>query len=79
MEHESNISYDHVALEAMKQIMHETMHEMVTPLNRLKRWLGLPYRSWLGGLPPEQLARQAHCLADAMMAERAKRAKPTRG
>lgn len=73
MEQESNISRDHIALEAMKVIMKETTHEITTPMARVRRWLGLPHKSWLGGLTPEQLASQSHDIADAMMAERLRR------
>lgn len=70
---QSNISRDHIALEAMKIIMRETTHEITSPVARIRRWLGLPHKSWLGGLTPEQLACQSHDIADAKMAERLRR------
>lgn len=70
MEQESNISRDHIALEAMKVIMRETTHEITTPVARVRRWLGLPHKSWLGGLNPGQLAAKSYDIADAMVAER---------
>lgn len=73
MEQESNISRDHIALEAMKVIMRETTHEITTPVARVRRWLGLPHKSWLGGLNPGQLAAKSYDIADAMMAERLRR------
>lgn len=73
MEQESNISRDHIALEAMKVIMRETTHEVTNPLERIKRWLGLPYKSWLGGLNLGRLAAQSYDIADAMVAERLRR------
>lgn len=73
MEQESNISRDHIALEAMKVIMRETTHEITTPMARVRRWLGLPYKSWLGGLDLGQLAAKSYDIADAMVAERQNR------
>lgn len=60
-------------MEAMKVIMRETTHEITTPAARIRRWLGLPHKSWLGGLNPGQLARKSYEIADAMVAEREKR------
>ena len=73
MEQESNISRDHIALEAMKVIMRETTHEIAPPVARIRRWLGLPYKSWLGGLDLGQLAAKSYDIADAMVAERLRR------
>lgn len=73
MEQQSNISRDHIAMEAMKVIMRETTHEITSPVARIKRWLGLPYKSWLGGLTPGQLAAKSYDIADAMVAERQNR------
>lgn len=70
---QSNISRDHIALEAMKIIMRETTHEITSPAARIKRWLGLPHKSWLGGLTPGQLAAKSYDIADAMVAERQNR------
>lgn len=70
---QSNISRDHIALEAMKVIMRETTHEITSPVARIKRWLGLPHKSWLGGLTPGQLARKSYEIADAMVTERQNR------
>lgn len=43
------------------------------PVQRLKRWLGMTHKSWLGGLNPGQLAAKAYDIADAMVAERQNR------
>jgi len=63
-------------MEAMKIIMQETTREMLTPVNRLKRWLGLSYESWLSRLEDEELAQEAYDIADAMVAERERRKEP---
>lgn len=73
MEQESNISRDHIALEAMKVIMKKTTKEMLTPLNRLKRWLGIEHTSSTIGITYDTLAGKAYDVADAMVAERQRR------
>lgn len=70
---QSNISRDHIAMEAMKIFMQKTTREMLTPLNRLKRWLGLNYDAWLSSHKDKKLAQIAYDIADAMVAEREKR------
>lgn len=70
---QSNISRDHIALEAMKVIMQTTTREMLSPLNRLKRLLGITHVSSTIGITYENLAAKAHDVADAMMAERERR------
>lgn len=70
---QSNISRDHIAMEAMKVIMQETTREMLTPLNRLKRWLGIKHTSSTIGITYDTLAAKAYDIADAMVAEREKR------
>ena len=72
---QSNITYDHIALEAMKIIMQMTTREMLTPLNRLKRWLGIEHTSSTIGITYDSLAAKAHDIADAMVAERERRGK----
>lgn len=70
---QSNISRDHIALEAMKIIMQATTHEIIPPVQRLKRWRGMTHTSWIGGLNPGQLAAKSYDIADAMVAEREKK------
>lgn len=74
---QSNISRDHIALEAMKIIMQATTHEIINPVQRFKRWLGMTHKSWLGGMSsPENIAniaRKAYDIADAMVAKREKK------
>lgn len=73
MEQQSNISRDHIAMEAMKVIMKKTTKEMSTPLNRLKRWLGITHVSSTIGITYDTLAAKAYDVADAMVAERQRR------
>lgn len=73
MEQQSNISRDHIAMEAMKVIMEKTTKEMLTPLNRLKRWLGIEHTSSTIGITYDTLAAKSYDIADAMVAEREKR------
>lgn len=70
---QSNISRDHIALEVMKVIMQATTREIFTPVQRFKCWLGMTHKSWLGGMSPENIARKAYDIADAMVAEREKK------
>lgn len=70
---ESNISRDHIALEAMKIIYSKMSFGRLTPVDRLRKLLGLPvpnqgYTSWTY----ESIAKEAYSLADAMIAEREK-------
>ncbi len=70
---ESNISRDHIALEAMKIIYGKTSFARLSPINRLRKLFGLSipsqgYTSW--GYEP--IAKEAYSLADAMIAEREK-------
>lgn len=70
---QSNISRDHIAMEVMKIIMQKTTRETLTPLNRLKRWLGINHVSSTIGITCDTLAAKAYDIADAMVAEREKR------
>ena len=70
---QSNISRDHIALEAMKIIMDKTMRTASTPLQRLRRWLGIDAKqNILSHLDASLVARKAYQFADAMLAERDK-------
>ena len=71
---QSNITYDHIALEAMKIIMDKTMNTTSTPLQRLRQWLGIDARhSTMSHSSVHFVAHLAYQFADAMMAEREKR------
>lgn len=70
---ESNITRDHIALEAMKIMYGKTSFVRLTPINRLRKLLGLSvpsqgYTSW----SYKSIAKEAYSLADAMIAERNK-------
>lgn len=69
---QSNISRDHIALEAMKAIMDKTTHEILTPWQRLRRFAGLRYNSSLSNGNPKNIALRAYQIADAMVAGREK-------
>lgn len=60
-------------MEVMKVIMQATTREIFTPVQRFKCWLGMTHKSWLGGMSPENIARKAYDIADAMVAEREKK------
>lgn len=69
---ESNISRDHIALEAMKMIFNSNIQKRQTVWNKIKVL-------FFGGKPsanefpcPEITARGAYAFADAMIAEREK-------
>ncbi len=70
---QSNISRDHIALEAMKIIMDKTMNTASTPLQRLRQWLGIDARhSTMSHSSVHFVAHLAYQFADAMLAERDK-------
>lgn len=68
---ESNISKDHIALEAMKVLMEKGVHERLTLKNMIKRFLGIPHRSFTI-YNERALAEISYKIADAMIAEREK-------
>ena len=71
---QSNITYDHIALEAMKEILNKTSHDdPAGPWQRLRRFLGLPWKNRVSLKNPELVATVAYSYADALMAEREKR------
>ena len=72
---ESNISRDHIALEAMKIILAKTTREITTPKVRLKAWLGyaISFKSSTSYPDLEILARMSYDIADAMIEERERR------
>lgn len=72
---ESNISRDHIALEAMKIILAKTTREITKPMVRFKVWLGyaVGFKSSSSYPDPKVLARISYSIADAMIEERERR------
>jgi len=70
---ESNISRDHIALEAMKIILDKSIKQRITLVQRIRKLAGLRYevRSFLIH-NPGNVAEAAYQIADAMIAEREK-------
>lgn len=68
---ESNISRDHIALEAMKVIMKQNIIVEETLLSRVKCWLfGCGRKFTVNNVNPARCAEVAYQYADAMIAER---------
>ena len=70
---ESNISRDHIALEAMKIILDKSIKQRITPVQRIRKLAALRYevRSFFIH-NPANVAESAYEIADAMIAEREK-------
>ena len=62
----SNISRDHIAMEAMKVLMQKNVSEYMTFKNKIKKLFGLI------AYDEEWLAKMAYDFADAMIAQREK-------
>lgn len=69
---ESNISKDHIALEAMKILLKETMFDNTSICGRVKRFFckGSKMTSMTNA---QDVAKMAYDYADAMVAERERR------
>lgn len=68
---ESNISRDHIALEAMKIIYEKSICHRITPLNRIKAWLGMKHAiTTTFRHNVNEIARVAYKIADSMIAAR---------
>lgn len=67
----SNISRDHIAMEAMKVLMQKNVSEYMTFKNKIKKLFGLEYKSVIA-YDEEWLAKKAYDFADAMIAQREK-------
>lgn len=65
----SNISRDHIAMEAMKVIMEKTTSDSMTMKNRIKKFLGMNYRTAIA-FNQKAIAKLSYEMADAMIAQR---------
>lgn len=70
---ESNISRDHIALEAMKIFYKTVLFRRLSIINRIRKFFGMPVpcigvTTW----SYEKIAEQAYKMADAMINEREK-------
>lgn len=70
---ESNISRDHIALEAMKIHLNKSMIIKRTVFNRIACALGFANPHFTVCFNTAKVAEFAYCLADAMIAEREKK------
>ena len=69
---DSNISRDHIALEAMKLIMKKYNYKKQTLWNRIWVQLGGKINTKTSFGSPSKIAEIAYSFADAMLAERRK-------
>ena len=72
---ESNISRDHIALEAMKIILDKGMELSAKPvgiLNKMRKWLYFPFKGEVQDNYIQEISKGAYEIADAMIAEREK-------
>lgn len=69
---ESNISRDHIAMEAMKVIMEKTVSDSLTLKNKIRKLFGLNYRTF-ASLDLKMIARISYDMADAMISQREKK------
>lgn len=66
---ESNISRDHIAMEAMKVLMEKTVSNSLTLKNRIKKFFGMNYKT-VAAFDAKMLAVFSYEIADAMIAQR---------
>nr|DAV71968.1 MAG TPA: hypothetical protein [Caudoviricetes sp.] len=72
---ESNISRDHIALEAMKVLLEDSEAlnaRPVTFLDRIKKYFGFPFNGEIQDGYIKEISKGAYKIADAMIAEREK-------
>ena len=67
----SNISRDHIAMEAMKVFMEKNVTVSLTLKNRISRFLGISYKS-VTAVDDKSIAKLSYEMADAMIAQREK-------
>jgi hypothetical protein len=70
---ESNISRDHIAMEAMKVIMEKTVSNSLTLKNKIRKFFGLNYHRTVESLDLKMIARISYDMADAMISQREKK------
>ena len=68
---ESNISRDHIAMEAMKILLENTISKHLTLKNRIRNFFGRNYNANVK-FDSETLAKASYNIADAMIAQREK-------
>lgn len=68
---ESNISRDHIAMEAMKILLENTISKHVTLKNRIRNFFGRNYNADVK-FDSKALAKASYTMADAMIAQREK-------
>lgn len=68
---ESNISRDHIAMEAMKVLLEKTLSKHLTLKNRIRKFFGRNYNVNVK-YDSETLAKASYTIADAMIAQREK-------
>lgn len=70
---ESNLSRDHIALEAMKIILDKSLKQSIPPVERIKRLFGLEYRIKTFNIhTANNIVKAAYEIADEMIAVREK-------
>lgn len=67
----SNISRDHIAMEAMKVLMEKTASDSMTLKNKVKKFFGMNYRTVVD-FDQKAIAKLSYDMADAMIAQREK-------
>lgn len=67
----SNISRDHIAMEAMKVLMEKTVSNNLTLKNRIRQFFGLNHKAYIA-FDEKMIAKLSYEMADAMIAQREK-------
>jgi hypothetical protein len=67
----SNISRDHIAMEAMKVLMEKTVSNNLTLKNRIRQFFGLNNKTYTA-FDEKMIAKLSYNIADAMIAQREK-------
>jgi hypothetical protein len=67
----SNISRDHIAMEAMKVLMEKTVSNNLKLTGRIKRFFGLNHKTYTA-FDEKMIAKLSYNIADAMIAQREK-------